>query len=100
MSVGARAAQNYEAWEPTMPGSKNRPRQRVPLRWQGGDFFGRGYLVMAIYPLTMAGLVPLPNQSTDVFRRQFFGLGIVDSKFYLRSFETHVLARAHQQTPR
>ena len=84
---------------------KSPPAAR-PFALAGGRFFGRGYLVMAIYPLTMAGLVPLPkqfshvNQSTHVFRGQFFELGIVDSKFYLRSFETHVLARARQRPPR
>ena len=39
-----------------------------------GRFIRRGYLIMAIYPLNMAGLVSLPkqcshgNQSTHVFR--------------------------------
>ena len=32
----------------------------------GGRFIGRGYLIMAIYPLTMAGLVPLPKQCSHV----------------------------------
>ena len=32
----------------------------------GGQFVGRGYLIMAIYPLTMAGLVPLPKQWSHV----------------------------------
>ena len=28
----------------------------------GGRFFGGGHLIMAIYPLTMAGLAPLPKR--------------------------------------
>ena len=47
------------------------PARPIALAW--GRFAGRGYLVMAIYPLPMAGLVHLPkqfphvNQSTYVF---------------------------------
>ena len=58
------------------------PPPARPFALAGGQFVGRGYLVMAIYPLTMAGLVPLPkrfshvNQSTYVFGRGYLVMAI------------------------
>ena len=66
-------------------GGSNPPRIIPGLRpfaLAGGRFVGRGYLAMVIYPLTMAGLVPLPkqfsqlNQSTYVFGRGYLVMAI------------------------
>ena len=47
------------------------PPPARPFALAGGRFVGRGYLVMAIYPLTMAGLVPLPKQCSHVNQLTF-----------------------------
>ena len=45
--------------------NKSSPPARL-VALAGGQFVGQGYLVMIIYPLTMAGLIPLPKQCSHV----------------------------------